>query len=194
MSVTRRSSVTNVAFAVGRALWRQRIKAVLTGGACATLHSKGAYLSYDIDLILVGPTTQAELDKAMAAVGFARKGDRYTHQRARFYVEFPRGPLAIGADLRVRPIERRGPHGRLWLLSATDSCRDRLAAFYHWNDRQSLRAAVSIALRNRVNLGTIRRWSLAEGAADKLGEFEAELKHARRRAGASSQSPGRAAS
>lgn len=182
MSVTRRSSVTEVAFAVGRALGRERIKAVLTGGACAMLHSRGAYVSHDIDLILTGPATQARLDRAMAAIGFARKGDRYTHQRARFYVEFPRGPLAIGSDLRVRPIERRGPHGRLWLLSATDSCRDRLAAFYHWNDRQSLRAAVSIGLRNRVRLGVIRRWSLAEGAADKLAEFEAELKRARRRA------------
>lgn len=179
MSLTRRSSVTEVAFVVGDALRRHRIRAVLTGGACASLHSGGAYASFDVDLVLAGPATQAGLDRAMATVGFVRRGDRYTHPRARFYVEFPRGPLAIGSDFRIRPVERRGPHGRILVLSATDSCRDRLAAFFHWNDRQSLKVAVSIALRNRVKLGAIRRWSIAEGAADRFAEFEAELKRAR---------------
>ena len=184
MSLTRGSSVTEVALAVGSALARHRIRAVLTGGAGASLHTGGAYVSFDVDLILTGPATQAELDKAMATVGFVRRGDRYTHPHSRFYVEFPRGPLAIGSDFRIRPVERRGPRGRILVLSPTDSCRDRLAAFYHWNDRQSLKVAVSIALRNRVKLGAIRRWSIAEGAANKFGEFEAELGRARQRGAA----------
>ena len=143
------------------------------------LHSKGAYLSHDIDLILIGPATQVGLDQALGTSGFIRRGDRYTHPRARFYLEFPRGPLAIGSDFRIRPIERRGPYGRLWLLSPTDSCRDRLAAFYHWDDRQSFRAALAIACRNRVDLRRIRQWSLAEGAGQKFDEFEAELERMR---------------
>jgi hypothetical protein len=176
--------VTEVALAVGSALTRHRIRAVLTGGACASLHSKGDYVSLDIDLILTGSTTQSAVDRAMADVGFRRRGDRYIHPRSRFYVEFPRGPLAIGSDFQIRPVERRAPVGRILLLSPTDSCRDRLAAFYHWNDRQSLKAAVSIALRNRVKLGAIRRWSIAEGAAARFAEFEAELVRARARVAA----------
>lgn len=69
---------------------------------------------------------------------------------------------------------------RALVLSPTDSCRDRLAAFYHWNDRQSLEVAVAIARRNRVNMAAIRRWSIAEGAARGFDEFLAELKGARR--------------
>jgi len=134
-----------------------------------------------MDFILVGHVTQAALDAAMSSVGFKRKGDRYLHSRARFYVEFPRGPLAIGRDYRLRPVEHRLRRARALVLSPTDSCRDRLAAFYHWNDRQSLAVSVSIALRNRVNLAAIRRWSIAEGAAHGFDEFLAELKATRRR-------------
>lgn len=56
-------------------------------------------------------------------------------------------------------------------LSATDSCRDRLAAFYHWNDRQALALAVEIAQVRRVDLDQIRRWSDHEGRNAEFGEF-----------------------
>ena len=169
-----------MAATVGAALRRHGIKAVLTGGACASLYTRGAYESVDMDFVLTGSTTQARLDAALASIGFVRAGDRHVHDRVRFYVEFPRGPLAIGADYRVTPVERRTPHGRLLMLSATDSCCDRLAAFYHWNDRQSLQVAVTIARRARVNVKKLRAWSAAEGAAEKFIEFSRELERARR--------------
>ena len=81
----------------------------------------------------------------------------------------------------MRPIQRRiggtGPAVRL--LSATDSCRDRLAAFYHWNDRQSLDAAVQIALKNRIAINRIREWSGREGATERFIQFVHELTRAR---------------
>lgn len=181
MTITARSSLSRVAVQVGDALRRHGIRAVLTGGACASLHSGGAYDSVDMDFILLGHVTQAALDAAMGSVGFRRKGDRYLHPRVRFYVEFPRGPLAIGGDYHVRPVEHRLRRARVLVLSPTDSCRDRLAAFYHWNDRQSLTVAVSIALRSRVNLAAVRRWSIAEGMEHRFDEFLAELKTARGR-------------
>ena len=122
---------------------------MLTGGACTTLYTRGAFPSLDMDFVLIGGTTQARLEEAMAAAGFVRRGDRYVHPRLPFWVEFPRGPLAIGSDHRIRPVARRVRSGRLQMLSPTDSCRDRLAAFYHRNDRQSLDVAVEIARRNR---------------------------------------------
>lgn len=181
MSLSKRSSLVAVAVAVGNSLRRLGVRAVLTGGACASFHSKGAYHSGDLDFVVVGRATATQIDAAMAAVGFARKDNRYVHPRARFFVEFPRGPLAVGAEYRIRPVERRVRGGRVLMLSATDSCRDRLAAFYHWSDRQSLSVAVWIAVRSRVNLGTLRRWSAAEGAAGGFAEFEGELARVRAR-------------
>ena len=181
MALGKRSSLAAVALAVGNALRRHGIRAILTGGACASLHTRGTYTSRDMDFILAGTTTQGQLDAAMASVGFLRKGDRYMHPHVVFYAEFPRGPLAIGADYRITPIERRGKQGRALILSATDSCRDRLAAFYHWSDRGSLDVAVSIALQNRLRLPVIRRWSIEEGFAAGFSEFLREVRRARAR-------------
>jgi len=181
VKLSERSSLGAVAAAVAGALRSHRIPAVLTGGACAALYSKGAYHSRDLDFIVVGSVTRAAMNVAMASVGFTPKRDRYLHLRARFYVEFPRGPLAIGGEYRIRPVTRSTLHGRVLMLSATDSCRDRLAAFYHWGDRQSLTVAAWIAARNRVNLATLRRWSTAEGAAEGFEQFVSETIGIRRR-------------
>jgi len=134
-----------------------------------------------MDFVLIGPATQIGLDAAMASVGFARTGDRYLHPGLAFYVEFPRGPLAIGADYQIRPVIHSARAGRTLALSAADSCRDRLAAFYHWNDRQSLRVAAWIATAQRVQLAEVRRWSRAEGFPDRFDEFLDEVRRLRAR-------------
>jgi hypothetical protein len=139
LKLTAASTLGTVTLAVGSALRAEGIRAVLTGGACVCLYTRGAYHSKDIDLVVETQVTRSELDGAMGTVGFFRRGDHYEHPRARFHVEFPPGPLAIGDDLAIRPVEIRRSGLRALALSATDCCRDRLAAFYHWNDRQSLR-------------------------------------------------------
>lgn len=181
MKLTERSSLTTVALCVGDVLRRKGVRAVLTGGACASLHTRGAYQSADVDFVLSGRVTRMQLDAAMATVEFERIGDHYVHPRARFFVEFPNGPLAIGSDYSIRPIEYAIRGTRALVLSPTDSCRDRLAAFFHWNDRQSLAVALTIARRNRVNLALLRRWSAGDGHENRFDEFLTELKRARAR-------------
>ena len=171
MTISRKSTLREVVLAVGAALDRHGVKAVLTGGACASIHSAGAYTSLDLDFVVTSQTTQQILDTALADIGFSRSGDRYLHPNTQFWVEFPRGPLAVGGDYKIRPITLRDKTGRANTLSATDSCRDRLAAFYHWNDRQSLEVAVQIARRQRVNLKKIRQWSEREGHLEPFEEF-----------------------
>lgn len=183
MSITTRSTLAEVAAAVAGALRRAGIAAVLTGGACATFHSGGAYQSTDLDFVIRGRGPRRSLDAAMSAVGFVRHGDRYEHPRSVFFVEFPRGPLAIGDDFNITPIDLKLRAGSVLALSPTDACRDRLAAFFHWSDRQSLRVAVEIARRRRVNLDLIRRWSRRESHLAKFEEFLGELKRRRPRRG-----------
>ena len=125
--------------------------------------------------------TQARLDEAMAAVGFTRYGDRFLHPAVDFWIEFPRGPLAVGGDYKIHPASLEDDAGHLQILSPTDSCRDRLAAFYHWNDRQSLEVAIQIALRNPVDVTAIRRWSRRENADTKFNSFLERLERERSR-------------
>lgn len=183
MRITASSELAEVAVLVGDALRRRGIRGVLTGGACASLHSRGAYVSRDVDFVLPAETRVDDLDAAMESVGFRRDGSRYVHPESPYYVEFPAGPLAIGNDVSPRPVLVR--HGRAvaMALSATDACRDRLAAFYHWNDRQALEVAVQIALRNRIWTERVRAWSEAEGAAPKFEQFLDAVRRSRTKAG-----------
>lgn len=116
----------------------------------------------------------------MVGLGFERRGNTYRHPEVEFVVEFLPEPLAIGADTSIRPITLRLPGGSLTALSATDSCRDRLAAWYHWRDAQSLRVAVMIAATRRVDLKKIEAWSRAEGHVPGWERFRAELAERRR--------------
>jgi hypothetical protein len=184
LKLNARSTIADVAGTVGDALREAGISAVLTGGACAAIYSRGGYQSHDLDYIIRGDASRRALDQAMARIGFGREGDRYVHFTCPFFVEFPRGPLAIGDDFQIMPVTLRLRRGSTLALSTTDACRDRLAAFYHWDDRQSLEAALAIARKQTVNMNRIRRWSLREGFLSKFEEFRTLA--ARRRTGRSS--------
>jgi len=179
MAIGPDTPIGRVASIVSSSLRAAGVDAVLTGGACATIYSGGAYMSHDLDFIIQSGGQRQVVDEALAGSGFKRSGDRYVHQRTALFVEFPRGPLAIGDDLKIRPVRLRVGRGWTRALSATDSCRDRLAAFYHWSDRQSLAAAVAIARRHRVDMAVIRRWSKREGAEAEFEEFRSALAYAR---------------
>jgi hypothetical protein len=175
------SLLPDVVAVVARALRRAKIRSVLTGGACASLYAEGTVTSFDLDFILQSPVTQAALDAALAPVGFRRDRDHYVHSSCPFWVEFPPGPLGIGADAEVKSVSKLVRRVPVACLSATDACRDRLAAYYHWNDVQSLATAVEIARRQRVNVRLVEEWSAREGAMDKFAVFTAHLAGARRR-------------
>lgn len=173
-------SLNTVAFAVGGALRRHGVAAVMTGGACATWFSGGEYQSSDVDFVTQGDPPQRTVDAALGELGFHRRGDRYIHPDLPYVVEFPAGPLAIGGDHNIRPVDISAAGVRIRSLSATDACRDRLAAFYHWNDRQSLEVAVAIARRHKLDLKRIHSWSESEGMREKHERFRAALRQRRR--------------
>lgn len=170
MKVVPSDSLPEVAAKVGVQLADRGIRAVLTGGACVSIYT-GTYVSRDADFVLQSVVSQRVLDEALGELGFARTGAEYTHPDSRFTVEFPPGPLSIGDDLAITPVEVRVGGFVLLGLSPTDSCRDRLAAFYHWNDRQSLSLAVGIARAQRVDMTAIRNWSEREGTPEAFEEF-----------------------
>lgn len=77
-------------------------------------------------------------------------------------MEFPAEPVMIG-DAPVTEVARHStPAGVVRLLMTTDSVKDRLAAFLHWNDRQGVEQAVQIIRRQAVDLGKVESWALSE--------------------------------
>lgn len=173
MTIKADSSLRQVAFAVCTALDRAKVTAVLTGGGAATLYAPRAIQSYDLDFVLTVYTEQGSPASVLEGLGYSRTGHDYRHRESAFALEFPPGPLAVGDELIESWDTLREKDRVLHVLSPTDSCRDRLAAFYHFKDRSSLKQAQAIlnAQRKRIDLELIRRWSRREGMGDSYEEF-----------------------
>jgi hypothetical protein len=150
-------------------LKEQGIDVVLSGGAVVAIYTKGLFVSKDIDLIPFQYIDPRTLTEAMAKIGFTPKGRHFTHLDSEFYVEFPSGPPSMGSESVSEISEIKYSTGILRLLSPTDCIKDRLSAYYHWNDLQTLQQAVSVANENKVDFINIKRWSKGEG---KSIEFE----------------------
>ena len=67
--------------------------------------------------------------------------------------------------------------GVLNLLSPTDCVKDRLAAYYHWNDLQCLEQALTVTEHREIDFNEVRRWSSLEGMQIKFNEIKERLQH-----------------
>jgi hypothetical protein len=145
------------------------IKLVLSGGAATSYYCYNEYISADLDLINVFSILPRKIGQVMEELGFHEKGRYFVHPESKFIVEFPPGPLMVGTESVLVVAEFPVATGTLFILSATDCVKDRLAAFYHWGDEQCLRQAILVKNAVKVDLSEIERWSVKEG---KLQEFE----------------------
>jgi len=61
-------------------------------------------------------------------------------------------------------------------LASTDCVKDRLAAYYHWDDNQSLTQAIWVAKKNDIDIQEIKKWSKKEKSLDKFLNFLEAIK------------------
>ncbi len=136
-----------------------------------TLYTEGKYVSYDLDFIENISSGRRKLKKALTEIGFEEKGRYFRNPETRYFLEFPPGPLALGDEppqnIRVLHFET----GELTALSPTDCIKDRLAAYFHWNDQQCLEQALLVAGEMDIDLSEIERWSLKERHEEKFSHF-----------------------
>lgn len=159
-------------------LKRHGVEAVLTGGACVTVYSHNKYQSLDLDFVSLAAEFNVKgILAAMRELGFEKAAEGFfARQDCDFIVEFIPPPLAVGSEPVKKVSTIRTKYGAIKLLSATDCVKDRLAAFYHWNDPQSLEQALMVAKARKVNLKEIERWSKVESKTKKFKQFIKRLK------------------
>jgi hypothetical protein len=151
------------------------IEIVLSGGACVSIYTRNKYESFDLDFVLPSRADRKRVGPILEALGFRKDGRHYRHPDTPYIVEFLSPPLSVGREPvgEIREIRRRGR--TLKLLSPTDCVKDRLAAYYHWNDRPSLEQAILVCRDADVDLDEVQRWSRHEGMTDKYGMFRKQL-------------------
>jgi hypothetical protein len=173
--ITASTTLEELAAIVSSTLEAAGIKAVLSGGAVVSIYTNNEYESNDLDF--VSPASTRRIAEAIAPLGFERKGRMFSHSSTPLFVEFPAGPLAIGDELirETEVGEKRTAAGTIRLLTPTQCVMDRLAAYFHWNDLQSLDQAVMVASSQKISLAKLDAWAKREGASDKLGKFKQQL-------------------
>ncbi len=170
MKITKKMTRTEFASVVVKCLESDEISCVLVGGSCVSIYTNEKHHSKDLDFI--SPYSVVAITESLAKVGFERDGRYFIHKDAQFYVEFPSGPPAIGNKV---PIE---PEGKIKindvtirLYSPTQCVMDRLAAWFHWNDRNSLLQAIWVAEKHPISIQKIKNWAKNENEPQKLEEF-----------------------
>lgn len=169
-------SLGDLAFLVSDHFRKRSIEALLTGGACVSLYTKNAYRSFDLDFVLRHHQEPRRIKAAMEELGFHLESGRFIHPDSEYFVEILPPPPSVGEEpIRRSAIRRRGAL-RLEMLTPTDCAKDRLAAFYHWQDRPSLTQAVLVAAARAIDLRDVARWSRSEGMARPYLEFRRALR------------------
>lgn len=152
------------------------IDTVLVGGAVVSIYTEGAYESGDLDLILTNFFVK-NLKEAMQEIGFKKQGRHFIHPEcAHLFVEFPKGPLEIGDDIQIEPVEKTFEGKVIKILSPTDCVKDRLATYIHFKDRVGLEQALLVAKNHPISYEKVKAWCEREGANDVYLEFEENLK------------------
>lgn len=113
---------------------------------------------------------------ALEDLGFYKEMGRYfSHPDTELLLEFPPGPLSIGNSPVSSIQTMKVGDSTLNLLTPTQCVMDRLAAFYHWDDTQSLKQAILVAALHDVDMENIAEWSIQEGKSDLFNRFRTDL-------------------
>ena len=155
-------------------LRKNGVENVLTGGSCAEIYSSEKYVSGDLDFVDLNYVSLKKIANILEDIGFKQlhQSQGFVHPQAVKMVEILNAPLSVGEE-KIETVDKLIVAGcQLNILTPTDSVKDRLAAYYHWNDRQSLEVALMVCEKKEINIAEVQRWSVNEGKEEKFNFFK----------------------
>ncbi len=163
-------SLTELGAIVCNALKDDGLDAFLSGGAVVSIYTNNKYESYDLDF--VSTDDRSKIKRSMEKLGFKQdKGRHFVHSDISYFVEFPGSAVKVGEELIREFSEISVPQGTLKLLTPTDCVKDRLAAYFYWNDPQGLNQAVWVAQAHPIKFASVKQWATNEGMIEKYKTF-----------------------
>jgi hypothetical protein len=169
-------SLKELAIFISDYLYKNGIDTVLSGGACVSIYTNNKYISYDLDFVLLSSYDLKKVEKILADIGFHEEHRYFRHKDTEYFLDFVSPPLSVGGEPVKEISEIKKGNRTLKLLSVTDCVKDRLAAYYHWGDRQALEQAILVCRDNKVDFKEIERRSKNEGMSDKYRLFMQHLR------------------
>ncbi|HET9341307.1 MAG TPA: hypothetical protein VFO25_00080 [Candidatus Eremiobacteraceae bacterium] len=168
------ASLSEVAAEASRALANAGIPVAVVGGSAVTLHAPDVYTSKDIDFAALRGTTRRAFAEAVAPLGFSASGRDFVHDDTPFTLDLVADTPYIDRRPVTTFVTVKTPHGPVTVYKFEDAIADRIAAFLHWGDLESLEIAER-ALRAQASKV---RWAPVESA---LRQLDVSLPEAARR-------------
>lgn len=171
--------MTELAALVSQTLEAAGIKATLSGGGAVSIYTQNEYESKDLDFVT--SERRDALASALHPLGFTLADDRrhFVHPHTELFLEFPPAPLQFGNKVvQQDDVPRlRTAWGLLRVITPTQCVMDRLAAYWHWHDRQSWDQAVMVARHRKVDYRTLAAYAQDEGASpDDIAKLRNQAK------------------
>jgi hypothetical protein len=163
-------SLKDLAGYISEELRKDGIDLILVGGACVTIYSKNRYQSYDLDFITYEDLRK--IKKALNKHGFEYISKHFIRPGCPWIIEFVSPPIAIGNEPIHHFSNVKTKMGTIKMLQPIDCVKDRLASFYHWNDRQGLEQALDVCHEIQdIDFEELKQWSKGEGFLEKYQDF-----------------------
>ncbi|MBA54232.1 MAG: hypothetical protein CMK89_07240 [Pseudomonadales bacterium] len=178
MSDFSKIDIVTIAAIVAEHLQQHGIEVVLVGGLAVEIYTHNLYLTKDIDMVNTNYQPARKLTHAMAQLDFHKQGRVYVNASTDITVEFPSAPLSVGDEIIKQTTVAKVGGGRIPILKAEDVVKDRLAAFIHWQDRQSLIQATAILLQHNLKPMTFQAFCIKEGTDKDFQLLESLHTHA----------------
>jgi len=172
MSNYEHTSIVELASIIAGHLEERGIRVVLVGGLAVEIYTENLYLTKDIDMINTSYHPPSEIHSAMAEIGFQKKGRIFVNETTDISVEFPSAPLSVGEQLIKETTTIVTDGGEIPILFPQDVVKDRLAAYFHWNDRPSLVQALAVMINHSIPTEELKLFCLGEGEPDQFEVIE----------------------
>lgn len=159
--------IAELAGIIAEHLKQEGIQVVLVGGLAVEIYTENLYLTHDIDMVNTSYEKPKRMNDAMAQLGFTKEGRVYVNASTPVCVEFPTAPLSVGEEL-IKETGTVTIAGRnIPVLLVEDVVKDRLAAFMHWQDKESLVQAVAIIQKHNLKAEAFNAFCLREGTQEQ---------------------------
>lgn len=163
-------TLSELAATVATHLKRHGMEVVVVGGSAITAHVPDVYTSMDIDFAVTTGIDRRKISRALKDLGFLEQGRVYANPETVYVLDFVANTPYIDHHAITDYADLRTPAGTFRVFRLEDAIADRVAAFIHWSDSESLDVAerTVAAARKRTT------WKLLDTALSQIETLNAD--------------------
>ncbi len=158
------ATLGEVAATVSETLRGHGMRPIVVGGSAVSAHVPAVYMSFDIDLAMVGGVNQRRIASALREIGFDLEGRSYVNSTTPFPIDIVADTPWVDQRVITEYATIVTAHGTFETLHLEDALADRVAAFLYWSDSSSL----DVAERAVKAAQEILPWSRLHAAISQL--------------------------